>query len=156
MKFSTTLISAAVSLLTRPQLVSALWSCSELSKLGDTAIDGTAYIHYTSIRDSSYKANGEGAAEPWIAICTPSDDSWSQQDFGLPCTNSAGGSQPYTFSSSETGLGASLVVYSGEGCDASASDLQGGYISFDGTTKELNSDCGTRNKGVTCQFSYSA
>ncbi|PYH93856.1 hypothetical protein BO71DRAFT_399367 [Aspergillus ellipticus CBS 707.79] len=154
MQFPSSLIAAAaLALAAGPQLVSALWECdSGLDALGVEPADGTFYIHYTSYRDSSYKPNGEGSVEPWIRVCNSNDGAWESAMFAVVCTNFEGGSSAQTFDASSIGLDEDLVVYSGEGCDASASDLKGGYIKYGSTEKSLETGCGTRDHGVTCEF----
>ncbi|PWY86690.1 hypothetical protein BO70DRAFT_378373 [Aspergillus heteromorphus CBS 117.55] len=155
MQFPSSLIAAAaLALAAGPQLVSALWECdSGLSALGVEPADGTFYIHYTSVRDSNYKPNGdEGSVEPWIRVCNSNDGAWESTMFAVVCTNFVGGSSPQSFDATSIGLEESITVYNGEGCDSDASNLESGYIKYGTTEKSLETGCGTRDHGVTCEF----
>ncbi|RAK99903.1 uncharacterized protein BO80DRAFT_476869 [Aspergillus ibericus CBS 121593] len=92
--------------------------------------------------------------DPWIRVCNSNNGAWESAQFAVVCTNFESGSSAQTFGASSIGLSDDIVVYNGEGCDEDASDLKGGYIKYGSTTKSLQDGCGSRDHGVTCEFTY--
>ena len=87
-----------------------------------------------------------------IRICKPSGNGWSQVNpLSMDCA-----SDEYTFSTSQTGLGSSLTVVNGNGCNDDSSNLDGASLSYGAQKRSLEGDddnCGPRDHGISCEFS---
>ncbi|OJI95885.1 hypothetical protein ASPVEDRAFT_77659 [Aspergillus versicolor CBS 583.65] len=106
---------------------------------------GRFVVHYTSIRDT------EIDGEPWIRICKPSGNGWSQV---APLTMDCA-SDKYTFGTGDTGLRDSFTVVNGNGCNSDSSNLSGAEMSYRGQKRSLSgsdSGCGKRDHGISCEF----
>ncbi|KAF9888904.1 hypothetical protein FE257_008274 [Aspergillus nanangensis] len=107
---------------------------------------GKFVVHYTSIRDT--EINGE----PWVRICKPSGNGWSQVDpLTMDCSQ-----DKFKFSRSQTGLRGNLYVVNGNGCNDDSSNLDGALLSYNGQRRSLEGDddnCGKRDHGISCEFS---
>ncbi|KAL4942772.1 hypothetical protein BDV06DRAFT_235210 [Aspergillus oleicola] len=108
---------------------------------------GKFVVHYTSIRDT------EIDGEPWIRICHPSGNGWSQEEpLTMDCANE---NDEYNFGTGDTGLRNTLTVINGNGCDDGSSNLNGGSLKYGGQTRSLKGDddnCGDRDHGISCEF----
>ncbi|KAL4900666.1 hypothetical protein BDW74DRAFT_161321 [Aspergillus multicolor] len=108
---------------------------------------GKFVVHYTSIRDT------ELDGKPWIRICKPSGNGWSQvPPLSMDCA-SAG--DRYTFGTGYTGLKNSITVVNGNGCNDDSSNLDGGSLKYGSQSRSLAGDdkgCGKRDHGISCEF----
>ncbi|KAL4969882.1 uncharacterized protein BDV14DRAFT_195414 [Aspergillus stella-maris] len=126
--------------------VSALFDCQS-NQHAFPPTNGKFVVHYTSIRDT------EIDGKPWIRICHPSGNGWSQE---APLTmDCAASNDQYTFGTGDTGLKTSFTVVNGNGCEDGSSNLNGAQMKYGSQVVSLegsSDNCGDRDHGISCEF----